>query len=35
MFQEGVTFDAALREAQERGYAEQDPTADVEGPPRP
>ena len=31
MFQEGVTFDAALREAQERGYAEQDPTADVEG----
>ena len=31
MFQEGVTFDAALREAQELGYAEQDPTADVEG----
>ncbi len=26
-----VSFDAALREAQERGYAEADPTADVDG----
>ena len=31
MQQEGVGFDAALREAQEAGYAEKDPTADVEG----
>jgi homoserine dehydrogenase len=31
MQQEGVAFDAALREAQEAGYAEKDPTADVEG----
>jgi homoserine dehydrogenase len=27
----GVDFDTALREAQARGYAEQNPTADVEG----
>ena len=27
----GVAFDAALREAQELGYAESDPTADVDG----
>lgn len=27
----GVAFDAALREAQELGYAEADPTADVDG----
>ena len=31
MQQEGVAFDTALREAQEAGYAEKDPTADVEG----
>lgn len=29
--EEGLPFAAALREAQERGYAEADPTADVEG----
>ena len=27
----GASFDAALREAQERGYAEADPSADVDG----
>ena len=27
----GQSYDAALRDAQSRGYAEQDPTADVEG----
>ena len=27
----GITFDAALKEAQERGYAERNPEADVEG----
>ncbi len=27
----GISFEAALREAQERGYAEHDPTDDVEG----
>ncbi len=27
----GKTFDAALKEAQQKGYAEADPTADVEG----
>ena len=31
MFQEGAAFGDALREAQELGYAETDPTADVEG----
>ncbi len=31
MIRGGLSFDAALREAQEKGYAEQDPTADVEG----
>lgn len=31
MVTDGVSFDAALREAQELGYAEADPTADVEG----
>lgn len=31
MFAEGATFDAALKEAQEKGYAEKDPTADVDG----
>ena len=31
MVRAGVTFEAALREAQAKGYAEQDPTADVEG----
>ncbi len=31
MFQENVSFDAALKEAQEKGYAEKDPTADVDG----
>ncbi len=31
MQQEGVGFDEALREAQEAGYAEKDPSADVEG----
>ena len=31
MAQEGTTFDAALKEAQELGYAERDPSADVEG----
>lgn len=27
----GLRFETALREAQEKGYAEQDPTADIEG----
>lgn len=31
MVRAGATFDAALREAQSMGYAEQDPTADIEG----
>ncbi len=31
MIQGGITFDEALKEAQEKGYAEKDPTADVEG----
>lgn len=31
MIQAGLSFDAALKEAQELGYAEQDPTADVDG----
>ena len=31
MVRAGVTFEAALKEAQSLGYAEQDPTADVEG----
>ena len=31
MIQEGVSFDDALREAQEKGYAEANPAADVEG----
>ena len=31
MVRAGATFEAALREAQALGYAEQDPTADVEG----
>ncbi|MBQ4426306.1 MAG: homoserine dehydrogenase [Oscillospiraceae bacterium] len=31
MVQDGASFEDALREAQKRGYAELDPTADVEG----
>ena len=31
MFQAGVSFESALKEAQEKGYAEKDPTADVDG----
>ncbi|MGN1098258.1 MAG: homoserine dehydrogenase [Clostridia bacterium] len=31
MFKENHTFDGALKEAQELGYAEKDPTADVDG----
>ena len=31
MIQGGLSFDQALREAQEKGYAERDPSADVEG----
>lgn len=31
MFEEGMEFEAALKQAQELGYAEADPTADVEG----
>lgn len=31
MIREGATFEAALAEAQRLGYAEKDPTADVEG----
>lgn len=31
MIRAGLTFDQALKEAQENGYAEKDPTADVDG----
>lgn len=31
MIKEGLSFDVCLKEAQEKGYAEADPTADVEG----
>ena len=31
MFADGATFDSALAEAQEKGYAERDPSADVDG----
>ncbi|MFN3870747.1 MAG: homoserine dehydrogenase [Aquificaceae bacterium] len=31
MFQEDVDFDTALKEAQEKGYAEADPTLDIDG----
>ncbi len=31
MFQNGVPFDQALSEAQERGYAERNPSADIDG----
>ena len=31
MIREGLSFDTALRQAQEKGYAEADPTADVDG----
>ena len=31
MFKEGCDFDTVLKEAQEKGYAEKDPTADVAG----
>lgn len=31
MIKEGASFDEALKGAQEKGYAEKDPTADVEG----
>ena len=31
MLERGQSYEAALRDAQARGYAEQDPTADVEG----
>ena len=31
MIRAGLSFDAALKEAQAKGYAEQDPTADIEG----
>ncbi len=31
MATEGSEFDAVLKEAQQKGYAEADPTADVEG----
>ena len=31
MIRSGLTFEAALKEAQANGYAEQDPTADVDG----
>ena len=31
MIRAGLTFDLALKEAQENGYAEKDPTADVDG----
>ena len=31
MIKAGLSFDAALKEAQQNGYAEQDPTADIEG----
>lgn len=31
MFKDGASFESALKEAQEKGYAEKDPTADVDG----
>ncbi len=31
MINAGLTFEAALKEAQEKGYAERDPSADIEG----
>ncbi len=31
MIRAGLTFEAALKEAQENGYAERDPSADIEG----
>ncbi len=31
MFKDNASFESALKEAQEKGYAEKDPTADVEG----
>ena len=31
MIRAGLSFEAALKEAQQTGYAEQDPTADIEG----
>lgn len=31
MIQAGLSFEAALQEAQEKGYAEADPSADVDG----
>ena len=31
MITEGADFNTVLKEAQEKGYAEADPTADVEG----
>jgi homoserine dehydrogenase len=31
MIREGLAFDTVLKEAQEKGYAEADPTADIEG----
>ncbi|MGM9972812.1 MAG: homoserine dehydrogenase [Clostridiaceae bacterium] len=31
MFKEGTTFESALKEAQEMGFAEADPTSDIEG----
>ena len=31
MIRAGLSFEAALKEAQQNGYAEQDPTADIEG----
>jgi homoserine dehydrogenase len=31
MIRAGLSFDAALKEAQDNGYAEKDPTADIEG----
>ncbi len=31
MSEEGLEFDAVLKDAQEKGYAEKDPTADIEG----
>ena len=31
MIRAGLSFDAALKEAQEKGYAERDPSADIEG----
>ena len=31
MVEDGLSYDAALKEAQEKGFAEADPTADVDG----